>query len=596
MADDNKKKRTPKSEREPEYPYNQVTQSLGGHEIHWDSTPGKENHVVFHPGGTYTEIDANGRKNTVVSAEQYHSVSKGSTSSIEADHDHLVIGSGRHNTWGGHQHEVAQDFALGMHGQYLMAAKENMFRYCNGQTEHCSDGGHFNDHAQQQGSGGDNHEHSEGDRVWTAGGNYYGMVKGESGHYAQGNWDTQTDKKARIYSKQSMLAKSDDTITTHSAQDTSILSQANILKEAQQSISIIAGQTVSVSHNQKQQLRRGAGISGMINLQGVMGIAMRAMGATGITGNSPTGPIQMTGPMQTIMQIAQSGNFSAMLSSGTALKLIESTGILKGTSSGVVQGGGISLNVGPSGIGIGGMMGSIMSMLGGIGGGGGGGGGGGSAGAGSGGSTTSAMGMSSGPAGYSQPFAANTMYVYSNTIWVSNASTYFPLNQHVYYSVPAGDIAVYPLTTNTYYVVCHSNSTGLQLASISSPTVPINLIAASDDPGEKHTLSYITDNSSGGLNLANNGATFTSLNSSGVVVANTNMGSNGAIKTTANTIVLNANTIITLMVGNSSVTISANGINIQSSGNIEFISAANVDITASNTNIYCSNGTLIQSF
>ena len=206
MSDDNKKKRHPKSEREGKYPYVDVDASRGGHEVAFFNEKDKEHYYIFHPGGTYTEVDKNGRKISITSAERYSTTSQGKTESVEGPHDKLVGGGTRRIDWGGHHQEIAEDLSVGMHGQYIRAVKGNMFRYSTGPTEHCSEGGHFNDH-----NDGDQHDHSKGDWVQTAGENAYLQSGKDLGIYAQGNWDFQADKKARVFSKQALLVKTDDT-------------------------------------------------------------------------------------------------------------------------------------------------------------------------------------------------------------------------------------------------------------------------------------------------------------------------------------------------------------------------------------------------
>lgn len=98
--------RHPKSAYEGKYPYVQVWQSEGGHEIHIDNTPGKERLRDSHKSGTYREIDKDGRLVEAVVSHHIHYVKGGFTQTVDKNHDVKVAGSTRSNIAGDTHSEV----------------------------------------------------------------------------------------------------------------------------------------------------------------------------------------------------------------------------------------------------------------------------------------------------------------------------------------------------------------------------------------------------------------------------------------------------------------------------------------------------------
>lgn len=89
----------------------------------------------------------------------------------------------------------------------------------------------------------------------------------------------------------------------------------------------------------------------------------------------------------------------------------------------------------------------------------------------------------------SHSVTANTTDV-DNTaeiIKITNANTYFTVNNRVYYQVPAGNTAIGGLTGNTYYYVSFANTSCIALSSTSGGS-NINLTAATTNPGQTHYL------------------------------------------------------------------------------------------------------------
>jgi hypothetical protein len=67
------------------YPYNQVTETLSGHVIELDDTPGHERIMVWHKSGTYTEMQASG--------DIVHRTSGSNYNHVTGEGKHVVGGS-----------------------------------------------------------------------------------------------------------------------------------------------------------------------------------------------------------------------------------------------------------------------------------------------------------------------------------------------------------------------------------------------------------------------------------------------------------------------------------------------------------------------
>lgn len=61
----------PKSDYKAEYPFNNITQSESGHSIEMDDTPGAERVRIQHRSGSFTEIQADGKRINKVVGDNY---------------------------------------------------------------------------------------------------------------------------------------------------------------------------------------------------------------------------------------------------------------------------------------------------------------------------------------------------------------------------------------------------------------------------------------------------------------------------------------------------------------------------------------------
>ncbi len=262
MADDNYNKKVPKDDAEWEYPYNQVTQTLGGHEIFYNSTPDKESFREFHPSGPYRVITKDGHKVEIVANKKYSLTSNGESKVCEGTQDIMTLGGRRLSNLGGDHSEIAKDMSLGVHGQVLHAAKDAAFTFHKEKQITTTDGTTHDD------NDGYTYNNAKQDKMCATNGNRITVTEGENCSFTNGNWDAYVDKKARLASKDAMLitanntwdAKSDqsmtmtskDTFTANSQKDMTLTTQQSLTANAQQSITIEAQQTITIKVGQSK--------------------------------------------------------------------------------------------------------------------------------------------------------------------------------------------------------------------------------------------------------------------------------------------------------------------------------------------------------
>lgn len=110
------------NERKWKYPYNKVTVTESGHEIHYDDTPGKERIRVSHKSGTYTEIYSNGDRTDFVVGNEQKVNKSGITISVENNGDISIGGSSRFLVGGGSHIEVAGDAGIAVGGDVALVS------------------------------------------------------------------------------------------------------------------------------------------------------------------------------------------------------------------------------------------------------------------------------------------------------------------------------------------------------------------------------------------------------------------------------------------------------------------------------------------
>lgn len=260
MADDNYKKKVPEDDAEWEYPWNQVTQTLGGHEIFYNSTPDKESFREFHPSGPYRVITKDGHKVEIVANKKYSLASNGESKVCEGTQDLLTLGGRRFNNLGGDHMEIAMDATMGVHGQIIHAAKDTGFTFHKEKQITTTDGTTHDD------NDGYTYNNAKQDKMCATNGNRVTVTDGENCSFNNSNWDTYIDKNARLASNgtmlisanntwdakssQAMTLTSNNTFTANSKQDMTLNSQQSITTKAQQDITIEAQQTITIKVGQ----------------------------------------------------------------------------------------------------------------------------------------------------------------------------------------------------------------------------------------------------------------------------------------------------------------------------------------------------------
>lgn len=101
--------RTDESSYDAQYPYNKVWETLSGHQIQFDDTPGKERIFIRHASGTYTEISADGKVISYAVGDSKSYNKAGVTFTVDENGDIKMSGHQRIVVGGGAHIEVAGD-------------------------------------------------------------------------------------------------------------------------------------------------------------------------------------------------------------------------------------------------------------------------------------------------------------------------------------------------------------------------------------------------------------------------------------------------------------------------------------------------------
>lgn len=235
MAKDDKRAKDLKTEWE--YPYNQVTQTLGGHEIHYNSTPDKESYRHFTPGGTYTEVDTSGKEIHFVADNKFTVHANGHSQTNEGVHDNLTLGGVRDSNLGDLHHEIGGNHTKGLHGQFISAVKGTGFHYTDDNFEIGSEGKHLVD----ANMGGMAFNSLQG-VLMSALTSQYNMIQGDFGKFISGNGDLYAKEKIRLAADQNAIVYSKQEINIgHNEKSQSNSQTINI--SATQKITLQVGQS-----------------------------------------------------------------------------------------------------------------------------------------------------------------------------------------------------------------------------------------------------------------------------------------------------------------------------------------------------------------
>lgn len=124
--------RLPDSTYKAEYPWNATHVSRSGHEKHVDDTPGHERLREAHKVGTYWEISPDGRKVTLIVADEYHYIKGGMTFTVDNNYDIKVGGNLRLVIEGDCYAEVKGDMTAVVGGDSTTATIGNSIQMVGG--------------------------------------------------------------------------------------------------------------------------------------------------------------------------------------------------------------------------------------------------------------------------------------------------------------------------------------------------------------------------------------------------------------------------------------------------------------------------------
>lgn len=116
MTIERNQNRLPNTTFAPEYPYNRVTVTEGGHETHVDDTPGNRRIRQSHASGTYSEVSEDGRKVEVVVGNHHQYNKAGYTLTIGENGDIKIQGHARISIGAGSHIEIAGDATIAVGG------------------------------------------------------------------------------------------------------------------------------------------------------------------------------------------------------------------------------------------------------------------------------------------------------------------------------------------------------------------------------------------------------------------------------------------------------------------------------------------------
>lgn len=239
---DQKNKKIPESDAKWEYPWNQVTQTLGGHEIHYNSTPNEESTRMVHPSGSYEENTKDGHQVKLVVNQKNSLVSQGASETIEGALDKLVAGGMRNVNLGGLQTEIAKHMSQAIHGQLLQVCKNALFSYTDNEHSEASTGGKTTSH-----NDGFKYDFSKETNISMSTASQILGASKELMVHAGGNADIFSQLKARMFSGGDMLVQTDSKMNTISKKDMKVASNSNITIQADTKITIKVGDNASIT-------------------------------------------------------------------------------------------------------------------------------------------------------------------------------------------------------------------------------------------------------------------------------------------------------------------------------------------------------------
>lgn len=125
----------------PVYPHNEtIKESLSGHVLEFDDTPGSERVSLFHGIGTYLEMHESGDQVSVVQGDGYEVVLQGKNVYIGGICNLTIQGDSNVLVKGNHTLEVEGDYNINVKGGMNTHVNKNLVQAVVGNTEMTNDG------------------------------------------------------------------------------------------------------------------------------------------------------------------------------------------------------------------------------------------------------------------------------------------------------------------------------------------------------------------------------------------------------------------------------------------------------------------------
>lgn len=115
----------PSNGHRPEYPFNHVYETHGGHVEEFDDTPENKRYHRYHPAGSYEEIYNDGSRTIKVVGKDYEFVMSGKDIFINGNVNMTCTGSMRQLVYGNYHLEVLRDYTVNVHGSIQQKVSGN---------------------------------------------------------------------------------------------------------------------------------------------------------------------------------------------------------------------------------------------------------------------------------------------------------------------------------------------------------------------------------------------------------------------------------------------------------------------------------------
>ncbi len=112
--------------KKSEYGYLTVMKTIGGGEVHWDSTPGGERCFVMHPRGGFTEVNFRGDEIKMVIGDCKNYYKSGMNSTTDENKDCMSVGHSRCLGGGSSTVEYAGEVQICMGGDTAVCGMKNV--------------------------------------------------------------------------------------------------------------------------------------------------------------------------------------------------------------------------------------------------------------------------------------------------------------------------------------------------------------------------------------------------------------------------------------------------------------------------------------